>query len=161
MSKPKISENLGNEILPEISTEKAALPSFPSVPAGAQIRGVGIDLESVERLKIAAERGGDAVLEKVFSREEIALCRSRGAHVWESFAARWAAKEAFSNAVGTGIGGEISLSEFEVLSENSGAPFAKISVRGNAALAKISAKNAFVSLTHTKEFAAAIVVLAA
>ncbi len=135
------------------------LPRPPTVRHDAGVVGVGIDLESVARLKAAAERNGDAFMEKVFAPREIEVCHSRGAHAWESFAARWAAKEAFSKALGTGIGGSVALTDFIVVAGNNGEPVAEVSPRGKAAMAKISATNALVSLSHTKEFAAAIVLL--
>ncbi len=132
---------------------------MPALPKGADICGVGIDLESVSRLKTAVERSGETFLEKVFSPAEIELCRSRGAHVWESFAARWAAKEAFAKALGTGIGGEVSMVDLSVLEGTHSEPVAEISLHGKEAMTKISASRAFVSLSHTKEFATAIVLL--
>lgn len=131
----------------------------PCVPAGIRARGVGIDLESVSRVREAVGRHGDAFMEKVFSREEVELCRSRGAHVWESFAARWAAKEAFSKALGTGIGETVGFTDFSVLCDDNGAPRAVFSPRGKLALESHGARNALVSLTHTADYAAAIVIL--
>lgn len=132
---------------------------IPHIPAGTNVVGVGIDLESVTRVRDAVRRHGDAFLEKVFSPEEMALCRSRGAHVWESFAARWAAKEAFSKALGTGIGETVGFTDFAVLSDENGAPCVIFSSRGSAALKNAGATKALVSLTHTADFAEAVVIL--
>lgn len=133
--------------------------NLPPVPAEGRVTGIGIDLESVSRVRDAVCRHGDAFLEKVFSPEEIALCRSRGAHVWESFAARWAAKEAFSKALGTGIGATVGFTDFSVLSEENGAPRIVFSPQGKNALKNAGAEKALVSLTHTAEFAEAVVIL--
>ena len=133
--------------------------TLPEIPATACVAGVGIDLESVSRVRDAVGRYGDAFLAKVFLPEEIELCRSRGAHVWESFAARWAAKEAFSKALGTGIGEAVGFTDFGVLSEANGAPRIVFSEKGKLALQNAGAGKALVSLTHTAEFAEAVVVL--
>ena len=139
--------------------EAPSLPAFPQIPAGTNVVSVGLDLESVSRVRAAIERHGNAFLEKVFSPEERALCRSRGAHAWESFAARWAAKEAFSKALGTGVGAEVGLTDFSVLCGERGEPRAVFSARGRAALENAGAADALVSLTHTAEFAEAVVIL--
>lgn len=133
--------------------------NFPSVPAGTNLLAVGIDLESVERMRRTIERAGDAFLQKVFSAEEIELCHARGAHAAESFAARWAAKEAFSKAIGTGIGEDVGFTDIAVLSGTRGEPLVKLSNHAAAALKKIGATGTLVSLTHTKDFAAAIILL--
>ena len=144
-----------------MNDEKTATPeiAFPSIPAGTNVLGAGVDIESVERVRKAVERNGDAFLLKVFSPEEIALCRSRGAHAWESFAARWAAKEAFSKAIGTGIGAEIGFADVSVLSGARGEPLVKLSPHGAETLAKFGAAGVLVSLSHTREFAVAVIIL--
>lgn len=139
--------------------EKIGIGAALKIPSGTNVLGVGIDLESVARVRRAIERSGDAFLEKVFSPEEIALCRSRGAHIWESFAARWAAKEAFSKALGTGIGKNVGFTDCAVLTGANGEPVLEFSEHGNAALARIGARRGLVSLTHTVDYAEAIVIL--
>lgn len=139
--------------------EKIGVGASVNVPDNSNVVGIGIDLEKVERVRRAIERNGDAFLEKVFSPEEIEFCRSRGAHVWESFSARWAAKEAFSKALGTGIGGNIGFTDFSVLAGAQGEPVAFYSSRGNSALKNAGASKALVSLTHTADYAEAIVIL--
>lgn len=139
--------------------ERIGVGASLNVPVGSNVVGVGIDLEKVERVRRAIERNGEAFLEKVFSPEEIEFCRSRGAHVWESFSARWAAKEAFSKALGTGIGENVGFTDFSVLAGPKGNPVAFYSSHGNVALKKAGASKALVSLTHTADYAEAIVIL--
>lgn len=138
--------------------DSALSPAFPHVPAGTNVVAVGIDLESVSRVRAAMERRGDAFAEKVFTPEETALCRSRGNAQWASFAARWAAKEAFSKALGTGIGAEFSMTDAGVLCGENGAPEFRLSARAENALRERGATRALLSLTHSRETAAAIVV---
>lgn len=142
--------------MPNFETEK--LLAFPQIIAGKNVVSVGLDVESVERVRTAMTRHGDAFSEKVFTAEECALCRSRGNAAATSFAARWAAKEAFSKALGTGIGANFSMTDAAVLSDENGAPFFKLSTNAEHALRERGASRALVSLTHTRELAAAIVV---
>lgn len=136
-------------------------PAFPQIPAGTNVVAVGIDLESVERVNAAIARHGETFLKKVFTDEEIAFCAARGNARRTSFAARWAAKEAFSKALGTGIGKNFAFTDAGILNDGNGAPFFKLSEKAQAALRERGAGTALVSLTHTKETAAAIVVFIA
>lgn len=138
--------------------DKEISPTFPQIPAGTNVVAVGIDLESVSRVRGAIERHEESFLEKVFTQEETALCRSRGNAQWASFAARWAAKEAFAKALGTGIGADFAMTDASVLSDERGAPFFRLSPRAENALRERGAARALLSLTHTRETAAAIVV---
>lgn len=135
--------------------------AFPPIPAGGNVVAVGIDVESVERVRAAIERHGNAFEEKVFTPAEVAFCRSRGNAQWTSFAARWAAKEAFSKALGTGIGSEFSMTDAGIVNDGNGVPAFELSARAQEALRSRGAERALVSLTHTKDFAAAIVLFVA
>lgn len=132
-------------------------PAFPRLPAGTNLVAVGIDLESVSRVAAAIERHGETFLEKVFTPEEISLCRSRGKRAQESFAARWAAKEAFSKALGAGIGAEFAFTDAAALADERGAPFFRLSEKALSALRERGAERALLSLTHAGGFAAAVV----
>lgn len=141
----------------EIPDSAPRLPTFPQLPAGTNVLAVGIDLESVSRVRAAIERHGDAFLEKVFTAEEIAFCRSCGNNGWNSFAARWAAKEAFSKALGVGIGAEFAFTDAGVLADAHGAPYFALSEKARNALRERGAVRALLSLTHSGGFAAAVV----
>ncbi len=92
---------------------------------------------------------------RVFSREEISLFESRGMNP-QTVAANWAAKEAFSKAMGTGIRG-FALCEIAVLRDSLGAPYFKLSGRAFAAAEQRNLLFS-VSLSHTDELALAFVV---
>jgi len=87
------------------------------------IQGIGVDIVEVERIKqrITSNSG---FCELVFSIEEIAYCTKK-AIPYESYAARFAAKEAFLKAVGTGIDFTIDLNEIQVLNNEFGKPYFK------------------------------------
>lgn len=136
-------------------------PSFPPIPAGTNVLGVGLDLESADRVRKAIERHGDAFLKKVFTPDEISFCRARGNAQWASFAARWAAKEAFSKALGTGIGAAFAMTDAGVVNDDLGAPAFTLSPRAESAIRERGASRALVSLSHTDDTAAAVVIFVA
>ncbi len=111
---------------------------------------VGID--SIEIARIEKSLGFAGFLEKVFSAEEIELFKSRNMRS-ESIAANFAAKEAFSKALGTGIR-RFSLNEISVLRDAFGAPYLKLKGKALEAAAGLGFK---VSITHTRTVATAIV----
>jgi holo-[acyl-carrier protein] synthase len=121
------------------------------------ITGVGIDMIETERIeaKIAKESG---FRELVFSKKEIDYCETK-AHKFEHYAARFAAKEAFLKALGTGWKNGTAFNEIEITNEESGKP--EIVLFGETAktiktmaIGKIS-----VSLSHLKGIAAAVVII--
>jgi holo-[acyl-carrier protein] synthase len=88
------------------------------------IAGIGVDLCDVARIARAIEgRDGAAFLRRVFTTGERAYCdRRRGAPRVQSYAARFAAKEAVMKALGTGWGQGVSWQDVEVVREGDGAP---------------------------------------
>lgn len=125
----------------------------------------GIDLIEINRIEKALERHGERFLKKIFSAtelERLVKFKERKVNprlIAAELAARFAAKEACSKALGTGIG-PVSWKEMEVLNEPSGKPVLRLS--GNAA--KIAGFLGYtswsVSLTHSNEMAGAVVVAA-
>lgn len=114
---------------------------------------VGIDLVEPERLRDAAARWGDAFLDRVFTTEERAYC-DQMADPWPHYAARFAAKEAFGKALGTGVRGfawrDVSVSR----DPQSGRPSLRVIWPAGAPPRQIS-----LSLTHTAKLAGAVVLL--
>jgi holo-[acyl-carrier protein] synthase len=121
------------------------------------IAGVGIDMIEVER--VATNIGKDAGFkELVFSQHEIAYCETK-ANKFEHYAARFAAKEAFFKAMGTGWMSGTAFNEIEIINDESGKP--EIHLLGNSAIAinKSGAIKISVSLSHLKTFASAVVII--
>ena len=79
------------------------------------IIGIGCDLAEVSRIKRALGMKGFAA--RVFTQREQDYCQARGAQAYASFAARFAAKEAFVKAVGTGLRGGRGRSLSDLLSQ--------------------------------------------
>jgi len=120
------------------------------------ITGVGIDAVYVKRM----ERWllNSKLLERYFHPEEIELAASRGKSGAQSLAARFAAKEAFGKALGTGLAG-ITLKDIAVFNRKGGKPELKLSGTARDALEKSGADRVHISLTHERETAIAMIVL--
>lgn len=118
--------------------------------------GTGIDLVEVERIAHSIERYGERFLERIFTAEEIAYCRARAAAV-ESFAARFAAKEAGAKALGTGIQHGVSWKELEVRRVPGERPTLHLSGRARTIAGQLGVQRVSLSLTHTRELAMATV----
>jgi holo-[acyl-carrier protein] synthase len=118
------------------------------------IHGIGIDVVEVGRIEVAISSLGDAFLERLFTAREREYCGKQKRPALH-YAARFAAKEAVSKALGTGIGGQAGWLDMEVERAESGAP--KMVFSGNAAdfLVSSGIAEVQVSLTHAKEYAAA------
>lgn len=119
--------------------------------------GVGIDMIEVERVarKINKENG---FREMVFSKAEIAYCESKK-NKFEHYAARFAAKEAFFKALGTGWAKNTLFSEVEIINNKEGKP--AIALLGSTldTINGMGIKNILVSLTHIKSIASAVVIV--
>jgi holo-[acyl-carrier protein] synthase len=122
------------------------------------VLGLGTDLIETGRVQQSINRFGDRFLERIFSPGEIAYCK-RKKNAAESFAARFAAKEAGAKALGTGISRGVTWKEFEVKREASGRPSLHLSGRAAELAEAIGIGRIQLSLTHSREFALAVVVV--
>ena len=118
------------------------------------IYGIGIDVIEIERIEAAIAEFGDHFLARIFTPAERQYCGGQSRPVIH-FAARWAAKEAVSKALGTGIGENLRWTDVEVLRRPSGEPGIALSGAGAAFADKIGLAEVKVSLTHAKSYAAA------
>ena len=123
------------------------------------IVGVGVDLVSTERVERAI--GTDGVLRDIaFTANEWAACAARADRA-DALAARFAAKEAFFKALGTGWGDGYTLKQVEVATGEHGRPELRLSGRAAARAADLGVRAIHVSLSHDGGSAAAVVVLEA
>ena len=120
--------------------------------------GIGTDITSVERVKRSLDRFGERFLERILSKREREHAPA-GKELATFLAGRWAAKEAFAKALGTGFSQGVYPREIEVLRLPSGAP--RIEVRGQAQkeLSARSAGRIHVSISHDRGMAVAFVVI--
>jgi len=120
------------------------------------ITGIGVDAVYVKRMEkwILNQK----LMEKFFHNDEVAYVTSRGKSAALSLAARFAAKEAFGKALGTGLS-KITLKDIMVVNNGSGRPEIKLFNSARDAFEKTGANKAHISLTHEKDSAIAMVVL--
>ncbi len=117
------------------------------------ILGVGIDVVEIQRIAQAVAKWDEKFLSRLFTANEIARCRQR-VHSAECFAVRFAAKEALAKALGHGWCKHFRWTDVEVANDDAGKP----SLRINGITAKlVENKRVLLSLTHTKDYAAAMV----
>ena len=119
--------------------------------------GIGCDLTEVERIKKAIARKG--FKERVFAPEEIAYCTGPHGDKAQSYAARFAAKEAFLKAIGTGLRGSGQLTEIAVINDGMGKPELKVTGYFADYIEKLGVKKIHLTLSHTAAAAMAVVVL--
>ena len=116
---------------------------------------VGIDMVEIPRIARALDRWGERFLRRVYTPAEVAYCRGRVAEL----AARFAAKEAISKALGTGMVG-IYWTEMEVLGDRRGKPVVRLYGRALARAQELGLQEWAVSLSHDGGLAIAMVVAA-
>jgi holo-[acyl-carrier protein] synthase len=122
------------------------------------VLGLGSDLIEIDRIEDSIRRFGDRFLHRVFTPGEIAFCR-RKKNAAESFAARFAAKEAGAKALGTGISHGISWGEIEVRRQPGHRPTLHWSGRALDRAEAMGIRHTALSLTHTRGLAMAVVVV--
>jgi holo-[acyl-carrier protein] synthase len=113
----------------------------------------GIDIIEISRIQAVLDRHGERFLKRVFSDQEILECRGRA----DALAVRFAAKEAASKALGTGIG-PISWCEVETLHRRSGEPYLVLHGTAEKIAQELGLAVWAVSLSHSRENAIAVVV---
>jgi holo-[acyl-carrier protein] synthase len=121
------------------------------------VLGLGTDLIETKRVQQSIDRFGERFLERIFTAGEIAYC-IRKKNSAESFAARFAAKEAGAKALGTGISRGVTWKEFEVKREASGRPSLHLTGRAEELARAMGVRRVQLSLTHSRELALAVVV---
>lgn len=122
------------------------------------ICGVGIDLVDIQRIRKIIQRWDVAFLKKIFSADEIAYCKKHALSAVH-FGARFAAKESFLKALGMGLGDGIRLAEIEVVNDETGKPALKLHGAAREQIRKRKIQKVHLSLTHTREYAVAVVLL--
>ncbi len=122
------------------------------------ILGTGVDIAEVPRIRESIERFGERFLHRVFTEGEIRYCEAKASR-FESYAARFAAKEAGMKALGTGWNHGVRWRDIEVVRQKGQRP--TIQFHGVAAeiAEKLGTRNIALSVTHTSEQALAHVIL--
>jgi len=110
---------------------------------------LGIDIIKTSRMEQLMERFGERGLQKFLCDEEISLVKSH-----KTAAGFWATKEAFSKAIGTGIGAECSFKDIKIYKTDKGAPKLALS---KSLVEKFDILNVALSITHDGEYAISVV----
>lgn len=122
------------------------------------IVGSGVDIIEVARIAETLERYGARFRKRVYRTEEIEYCM-RKHNAAESFAARFAAKEAAAKALGTGIQNGVGWRDLEIVRAPSGRPSLLFHGRAETIARRLGVRSASVSLSHTRNYALAQVLL--
>jgi len=123
------------------------------------IFGIGTDIVDISRIK-KIFNNNKKFKKRVFSLKEIKYCESKTDKI-ASYSKRFAAKEAFAKALGTGISKGISFNEISIINNKNGAPFIELLGKTKTIAKKITRKNnkIYLSLSDEKKYALAMVVI--
>ncbi len=135
----------------------ARVTSEDGLPAGSPVLGLGVDLCEIPRVARALSRHGARFVEKLFWPGEIRRPPESPAYA-EHVAGLFAAKEAAMKALGTGMRG-IAFRELAIVRAPGGPPRLALFGRARDCGARLGVSGAHVTITHTRELAAAVVVL--
>src|SRR4030043_842467 len=122
------------------------------------IFGSGIDIVNSERIERLMGRWGDHFLSRVYTEREISRCQRRS-RPSECFAIRFAAKEAFLKAIGSGLRNGIQWTDIEVENDPMGKPLLSIHRKAKEVLQTHGIERTFLTLSHDRPYAVAYVLL--
>ncbi|MBT2603095.1 holo-ACP synthase [Bacillus sp. ISL-53] len=113
------------------------------------IKGIGVDITELDRMETLINRQ-PRLKERILTESEILIFEKlNGRRKVEYFAGRFAAKEAFSKANGTGIGKQLSFLDIEIISDDKGKPV----------ISKPFSEGVHLSISHSRDYAVAQVVI--
>lgn len=130
------------------------------VPPGVRmpVRGIGIDIVQVSRIAESLERFGDRMRRRLFTDAERAYCE-RHKDPLPHFAARFAAKEAATKALGTGMSGGVGWTQIEVIQPGGRQPTLTLSGTALDRFTALGCTSSHLSLAHDGGLAVACVVI--
>jgi holo-[acyl-carrier protein] synthase len=131
---------------------EAGLPA-PLLPTQGVNVAVGIDMIEVARVRKVYEHHGDRFLQRVFTEEEVRQCRGKVTR----WAGRFAAKEAISKALGTGLHG-VAWREMEIVQLHSGRPTVRLHGAASRRARQLGLSAFDVSIADLSQFSIAIAV---
>lgn len=141
-------------------TEQACHSLLQALPNELEqgVFGVGVDIASIDRMKLAIERSGQPFLDRVYTELEVEYCQA-AERPFERFAACWAAKEAAVKALGTGFRYSISFKDIELVSDGENRPWLNIQGRFKELMEEKGINYPLVSISHEESKAIAVVLL--
>ena len=115
-------------------------------------KGIGIDIIEVSRIKNLMDKYGDKFFQRILTEKEIAYCKSYP-NPEVHFAGRFASKEAYSKAIGTGVSKDFKWKDIEILNDKRGKPHIHNIIKNEYSLYHFE-----ISISHTKDYGCAVVV---
>ncbi len=122
------------------------------------VRGIGVDICKVERIADSLARFGERMEKRLFTPDELAYARQHKDPL-PHLAARFAAKEAASKALGTGMSGGVGWTQIEVVQPGGRVPTLRLSGAALARFESIGATTSHLTLSHDGGMAVACVVM--
>jgi holo-[acyl-carrier protein] synthase len=122
------------------------------------IFGTGVDIVDISRFERFLREGNDALFQRLFTPGEIDYCAPKKLSA-QHYALRFAAKEAFVKALGTGLRDGMAWREIEVVNDSSGKPELRLTGRAAELFREKGLARSFLSLSHDAHVAVAFVVL--
>ncbi|MBA4250243.1 MAG: holo-[acyl-carrier-protein] synthase [Chlorobiaceae bacterium] len=120
------------------------------------IYGIGIDIIEIQRIKESVDKLGDKFLNKIFTEKELDYSLSKP-NKYQHLAARFAAKEAVTKALGTGWNGEFSWKNIEVSNDEKGKPL--VNLTGPLVEALSDGKKLQVTMSHSREYVSCFAII--
>jgi len=121
------------------------------------IIGCGIDIVKIERIEKIINKWGASFTNRIFTHLERQYCEKKK-NGYQSYAGKFAAKEALLKALGLGLNG-VSWKDMEVTNYHSGQPFLKLDGKLKKIESEKKIRNIFLTISHTNEYAVAEVLL--
>ena len=124
-----------------------------------RIYGIGTDIVSIKRIKSSLKKKN--FVKRIFNQQEVLKCK-KTINKHNCYAKRFAAKEAFSKALGTGISNGINFNEITVLNNKSGKPYINLKGETKKKIYKILKRKKIkisLSLSDEREYAVAFVTI--
>ncbi len=122
------------------------------------IIGLGIDIVDQTRIRKGIAKHGENFTNRLFTIKEITYCQKYSDPI-EHYAGKFAVKEAFMKAIGTGLTQQVTFKDIEVLNKDNGAPYIITHGKTEQIAQQLTATKVHVSLSHITEIAAAVVIL--
>jgi holo-[acyl-carrier protein] synthase len=119
----------------------------------------GVDMVEIERVKDSIDKLGESFIQRIFTPAEIEYCENRRSGKYESYTARFAAKEAISKALGTGFTQGVGLKGIELIATESGKPEVILHGRTKERFISMGGTAIEISMTHCRDYAVAFAVI--
>lgn len=119
----------------------------------------GVDIVEIDRIIDSFKACGDSFRNRVFTEREVEYCEQRKAAKYQSYAGRFAAKEAVSKALGTGMAQGVSWKDIEVSNDVAGSPNAVLKGTAQEMFRNMGGSSISLSISHCKNYAVAYVVI--